>query len=156
LFQTIVKEYLEHDVNVQIIDNHEKDVGQKSCIGNVIILVNGGHQDKELFQEINTEHFHIFEENRGHTNDFRQNFTRMYIFKVELVMVQDVFEQRTCGIFRKRRDDFILKKQKSGFRQPIENVNVEQPLDILNKDRLVFVFKGVDDFTVIFRNIDIL
>jgi hypothetical protein len=124
LRQPIGKEYLEHDVNVHVIDNHEKDVGEKRCIGDVIILINGGHQDKKLFQEIDTKHLQIFEQNRGHPNDFRQNFTGMYILKVKLVMVQDVFEQSTGCIFRKRGNDFILKKQEDEFRNPKHNVNI--------------------------------
>jgi predicted O-linked N-acetylglucosamine transferase (SPINDLY family) len=38
----------------------------------------------------------------------------------------------------------------------VANLQLEAQRRGVNKDRLVFVFKGVDDFTVIFRNIDIL
>ena len=77
-----MKEDFKHDINVNVVDNHEKNIIQKSAIRNLVIFINGGDQDKEFFQEIDTENFQVFEQNRRHTNDFGQNFSGMNIFKI--------------------------------------------------------------------------
>jgi hypothetical protein len=87
LFQSILKEDTEHEVNVHIVNDHEKQIGKKSRIRNSVVFIHGCKQDKKFFQEINTEDFQIFEQDRRHTDDFGQNFAGMNIFKVQFVMV---------------------------------------------------------------------
>ena len=71
-------------------------------------------------------------------------------------MVEDIIKQRARGKLGKARNDFVLKKQKGGFGKPTTDVNVQQPFDVLNKHGLIFIFKGVDDFTIEFRNVNIM
>jgi hypothetical protein len=63
LFQSVLKEDSEHEVNVQIVDDHEKKIGEKGGIRNRVIFINRSNQDKKFFQEIDTEDFQVFEQN---------------------------------------------------------------------------------------------
>jgi hypothetical protein len=80
----------------------------------------------------------------------------MNVFKVELIVIDDKFENRPRGILCKVRENDGLSFVERHFEKPTEYIRSKQQFHKINKRGLVFVFERVDDHTVIFGNDDIV
>jgi hypothetical protein len=79
----------------------------------------------------------------------------MNVLKIELVMVDDKFENGPGGILGKLWENDGLCFIETHFQYPAQDISAQQHFDKINKG-LALVFERIDDHTIIFGNDDVM